>query len=120
MAPEKKESLIKNELTDLGYMTDQQKRGLVKWINGILAVLLFMSVAGNIYQHKEQANREDKYLQKIEQLGEEKDKLNDKYNAVFMQMLGVQKQTDKKADTSKIIVEDLKDLHKNLSKTNKQ
>ena len=94
-------SKISEELTDLGYQTSQQKRGLVKWINSTLSVLLFLSVTGNFVQWKFQLDREDKHFEENKKMQEKVDKLNDKYNDIFLKMIETQKRTVNAIDTIK-------------------
>lgn len=52
-------SNLGQEFIDTGFKQDSAKRGLVTWIFGILASLLFVSVSLNIWQVKSNRERED-------------------------------------------------------------
>ena len=47
------------EFIDTGFKQDRAKRGLITWIFGILASLLFVSVSLNIYQVKSNSEKQD-------------------------------------------------------------
>lgn len=100
-----KKSEIASELTDLGYQTDKQRRGLVKWINSVLSVLLFISVSANFVQWRTQMAREDQHAKQVNDLHDKMDNLNSKYNDIFLQMLNIQRRTEEKMDTVKAVVD---------------
>jgi len=104
MEDQLKKSLVSKELTDLGYHTDQQRRGLVKWINSILSVLLFVSVSANFLQWKSQLIREESHAKEISNARDRVDQLNEKYNDIFLQMLNAQKRTEQKLDTAQNVI----------------
>lgn len=97
-------SLVSKELTDLGYHTDQQRRGLVKWINSILSVLLFVSVSANFLQWKSQLIREDAHSKEMGRARDKVDEINAKYNDIFLRMLDAQKRTEQKVDTAQSVI----------------
>lgn len=50
---------IGKEMKAVGFLSDKARRGLITWIFGILAALLFSSVSLNIWQFKRSGDRED-------------------------------------------------------------
>lgn len=98
------ESMINKELTDVGFHSDVQRRGLVKWINGVLVVLLLLSLLGNSIQWKRQSRREEEHTQEIIKAQSKTDELNAKYLDVFVKMLNRQERSDQKIDTALILL----------------
>jgi hypothetical protein len=94
------ESLVNKELLDLGFHSDLQRRGLVKWINGILAVVLFISLLGNIFQWRKQVSGEIEHTKQIIEAQAKTDRLNEKYIDVFIRMLNKQEKAEQKLDTT--------------------
>lgn len=101
---EELKSLIAKELMDLGYQTDQQKRGLVKWINSTLAILLFISLSANFTQWVDKRESDKTHYKQIVKDHDDIDKLNDRYLGVFLEMLNKQEKTDNKIDTTSVLL----------------
>lgn len=105
---EQKPSPVDNELLDLGFHSSVQRRGLVKWINGILAVVLFISLSGNIVQWRSANDKEIRHTKDIIEAQRKTDELNEKYLDVFVKMVERQSKTEQKVDTALILLNSTK------------
>lgn len=98
------DSIWKKEMLDVGFHSDVQRRGLIKWINGVLVVLLLLSVVGNSIQWRKQSIREEEHTKEIIKSQAKTDDLNAKYLDVFIRMLDRQDASNQKIDTAIILL----------------